>query len=311
MVERSLIEVWPLLSDSWNLAISDLTYWCERNSAEASTTVSVSACEFTEPPIERFLIRPSSHEVSMVLSLNASVSSSFTKYSTGLRISPRTSISLSASTSALRASSRVGADANKCPNCESANSWMPPLLPTEKYPQTEGLDWNLTRSIFPLVGLKPSSGFSAVMRAAITCFLMGRYSSLAKSIGVFSVTSLPYMARIAGTLDSGMPMAICNWVAGRLTPVSPSVTGCSTCRRGLSSRKKNLSVSALYKYSTVPAPVYPMDWVRRIAASSISRKVSGLAMVGGPSSKIFWKRRCVEQSRPLSATALPCSSPTI
>mmetsp|Transcript_29459 Transcript_29459/g.72931 ORF Transcript_29459/g.72931 Transcript_29459/m.72931 type:complete len:203 (+) Transcript_29459:1980-2588(+) len=34
-------------------------------------------------------------------------------------------------------------------------------------------------------------------------------------------------------------------------------------------------------------------------------------MVGGPSSNIFWKRRWVEQSRPLSATALPCSSPII
>jgi len=31
-----------------------------------------------------------------------------------------------------------------------------------------GVDWNLTRSIEPDVGLKPSSGFSAVMRAAIT-----------------------------------------------------------------------------------------------------------------------------------------------
>lgn len=29
------------------------------------------------------------------------------------------------------------------------------------------------------------------------------------------------------------------------------------------------------------------------------------------SSKIFWKRRWVEQSRPLRATACPCSSPTI
>ena len=29
-------------------------------------------------------------------------------------------------------------------------------------------------------------------------------------------------------------------------------------------------------------------------------------MVGGPSSKIFWKRLWVEQSRPLRATALPC-----
>jgi hypothetical protein len=34
-------------------------------------------------------------------------------------------------------------------------------------------------------------------------------------------------------------------------------------------------------------------------------------MDGGPSSKIFWKRRCVEQSRPEKAMALPCSSPTI
>mmetsp|Transcript_25830 Transcript_25830/g.66981 ORF Transcript_25830/g.66981 Transcript_25830/m.66981 type:complete len:236 (-) Transcript_25830:565-1272(-) len=51
------------------------------------------------------------------------------------------------------------------------------------------------------------------------------------------------------------------------------------------------------------------------AFNSISAKTSGLAippegLVGGASSKIFWKRRWVEQSRPFSATALPCSSPT-
>ena len=30
-------------------------------------------------------------------------------------------------------------------------------------------DWNWILSILPEVGLKPSSGFSAVMRAAMTC----------------------------------------------------------------------------------------------------------------------------------------------
>mmetsp|Transcript_33206 Transcript_33206/g.73178 ORF Transcript_33206/g.73178 Transcript_33206/m.73178 type:complete len:203 (-) Transcript_33206:475-1083(-) len=34
-------------------------------------------------------------------------------------------------------------------------------------------------------------------------------------------------------------------------------------------------------------------------------------MMGGPSSKIFWNLRCVEQSRPFRATAFPYSSPTI
>mmetsp|Transcript_9171 Transcript_9171/g.18467 ORF Transcript_9171/g.18467 Transcript_9171/m.18467 type:complete len:223 (-) Transcript_9171:562-1230(-) len=47
------------------------------------------------------------------------------------------------------------------------------------------------------------------------------------------------------------------------------------------------------------------------AARSISLNVSGFAITGGPSSKIFWNRRCVLQSRPFKATALPCASPTI
>jgi len=81
-----------------------------------------------------------------------------------------TSISFNAMTRDLRASSRVGPLAKRWPNCESANSWMPPFAPTEKYPQTFGVDWNLIREIVPEVGLKPSSGFSAVMRAAITWF---------------------------------------------------------------------------------------------------------------------------------------------
>jgi hypothetical protein len=50
-------------------------------------------------------------------------------------------------------------------------------------------------------------------------------------------------------------MATCSYVVGKLIPVIPSATaGCSTWRRGLSSRKKKPSVAALYRYSTVPAP---------------------------------------------------------
>mmetsp|Transcript_28978 Transcript_28978/g.97743 ORF Transcript_28978/g.97743 Transcript_28978/m.97743 type:complete len:236 (+) Transcript_28978:3770-4477(+) len=58
-----------------------------------------------------------------------------------------------------------------------------------------------------------------------------------------------------------------------------------------------------------------MDCTRSRAFFSMSLNTSGSATppvghVGGPSSKIFWKRRCVEQSRPDSAIALPHSSPT-
>mmetsp|Transcript_23599 Transcript_23599/g.57154 ORF Transcript_23599/g.57154 Transcript_23599/m.57154 type:complete len:223 (+) Transcript_23599:5435-6103(+) len=54
-----------------------------------------------------------------------------------------------------------------------------------------------------------------------------------------------------------------------------------------------------------------MDCVSLWAARSISLNVAGGTIVGGPSSKIFWKRLCVEQSRPLRATAFPWASPTI
>ena len=40
----------------------------------------------------------------------------------------------------------------------------------------------------------------------------------------------------------------------RRTPVMASVTGCSTCSLGFSSRKKNFPVCALKRYSMVPAP---------------------------------------------------------
>ena len=79
-----------------------------------------------------FAMSPSSHAVSMVFMRKSSVSSSLTRYSTAVRISPRTMSSLSAISSALRASSRFAPLANTWPNCESANSCTPPLAPTLK-----------------------------------------------------------------------------------------------------------------------------------------------------------------------------------
>ena len=40
--------------------------------------------------------------------------------------------------------------------------------------------------------------------------------------------SLQYSARIAGMRHSGIPIPTMSWQAGRLTPLMPSVTGCST-----------------------------------------------------------------------------------
>ena len=45
---------------------------------------------------------------------------------------PRISTDLSARTKWRRAISRVAPDAKICPNCESANSWMPPFAPDRK-----------------------------------------------------------------------------------------------------------------------------------------------------------------------------------
>ena len=78
------------------------------------------------------LMMPSSHAVSMVFSLKASVSSSSPRYSTVVRISPMMKSSLSALTRFLRATSRVGPEAKRWPNCESAYSCTPPSAVTEK-----------------------------------------------------------------------------------------------------------------------------------------------------------------------------------
>ena len=43
--------------------------------------------------------------------------------------------------------------------------------------------------------------------------------------------TLPCSARMEGMRHSGIPMPMSSWHAGMLTPVIPSVTGCSTCKQ--------------------------------------------------------------------------------
>ena len=49
-------------------------------------------------------------------------------------------------------------------------------------------------------------------------------------------------------------MAICSCTAGIFTPVIVSVTGCSTCNLGLTSKNEYAPVMQLNRYSTVPTP---------------------------------------------------------
>mmetsp|Transcript_11560 Transcript_11560/g.40205 ORF Transcript_11560/g.40205 Transcript_11560/m.40205 type:complete len:326 (-) Transcript_11560:1643-2620(-) len=118
----------PFFHDSLHAASFSLNCWWARQMAADATMRLGSSARLSI----FVLMRPSSHEVSMVFSLNSSVSRSWTRYSTAVRISPRTTMSFRASTSALRASSLVGPLANTWPNWLSANSWIPPLAPTEK-----------------------------------------------------------------------------------------------------------------------------------------------------------------------------------
>mmetsp|Transcript_1996 Transcript_1996/g.7696 ORF Transcript_1996/g.7696 Transcript_1996/m.7696 type:complete len:457 (+) Transcript_1996:3685-5055(+) len=157
------VAVWPFCQNSLNAASSACTALNARHIAADATIV----CGSSFIAIDFSLMIPSSHAVSMVLFLKSSVSRSCTRYSTAVLISPLTTMPFRAMTRDLRASSRVLPVAKMCPNCESANSCTPPFAPTLKYPHTSGVLWKDTRSIPPLVGLNPSSGFSAVILAAM------------------------------------------------------------------------------------------------------------------------------------------------
>ena len=89
-----------------------------------------------------------------------------------------------------------------------------------------------------------------------------------------------------------------------------SVTGCSTWRRGFTSKNEYTPVVMLYRYSTVPTPLYLTFFASLTAPRSSSSHVSRGATVTGPSSMIFWCRRCTLQSRPYSEIAFPCLSAT-
>ena len=116
------------------------------------------------------------------------------------------------------------------------------------------MGWKLISSIAPHVGLKPLSASSDVIRTATMWPSGALVGPRTKSSGVVSVGSASYSRRMSGMACSGMPMPIISWQDGMLTWEMPSVTGCSTCRRGLSSRKQKSPVSGLKRYSTVAAP---------------------------------------------------------
>lgn len=78
--------------------------------------------------------------------------------------------------------------------------------------------------------LKPSSGFSLVIRAAITCpHGVGGLGGLSKSMGMLSQGLRRYKVRIDLIRYKGIPIAICSWAAGKFTSDTISVQGCSTC----------------------------------------------------------------------------------
>ena len=122
------VDNWPFANDASNSSRFDLTNWCDLYKTAANTNRGV----FVGTAILLARKIPSNQPVWISLALKASVSSNSTKYSTGFLILPRISTDFKANTKCLRAISRVAPDAKICPNCESANSWMPPFAPTEK-----------------------------------------------------------------------------------------------------------------------------------------------------------------------------------
>ena len=69
------------------------------------------------------------------------------------------------------------------------------------------------------------------------------------------------------------PAATRSCCSTRSRPVTASVTGCSTCRRALTSRKKN-DPSSSSRNSTVPALAYPAVRASRRAASPIAARIA-------------------------------------
>mmetsp|Transcript_19647 Transcript_19647/g.57321 ORF Transcript_19647/g.57321 Transcript_19647/m.57321 type:complete len:209 (+) Transcript_19647:1629-2255(+) len=113
------------------------------------------------------------------------------------------------------------------------------------------------------------------------------------------------------TMGSCSPAAIRSCHSTRSSPVTSSVTGCSTWSRVFISQKKYSFVFESSRNSTVPAPMYPTALAAFTAASPMEFRISGSRRGAGDSSRTFWWRRCTEQSRSKRWTALPCASAKI
>ena len=87
--------------------------------------------------------------------------------------------------------------------------------------------------------------------------------------------------------------------------MTSSVTGCSTWRRVLTSRKEMVP-SVPTRNSQVPAPYVAGLLEDRLRRRVELRACSSVRNGAGASSTSFWWRRCSEQSRVETTTTLPC-----
>ncbi|CPU67575.1 Uncharacterised protein [Mycobacteroides abscessus] len=155
---------------------------------------------------------------------------------------------------------------------------------TPESTRTPGPDGKRRRVMRPGAGRKLAAGSSPLMR-----------------------NSIEWPRTCVEVYPSGSPAAMRSCSRTRSMPVTSSETGCSTCRRVLTSRKEMVP-SAPTRNSHVPAPTYPAS--RRIASDALysSASCAALRNGAGASSTSFWWRRWSEQSRVDTTTTVPCSS---
>lgn len=143
-------------------------------------------------------------------------------------------------------------------------------------------------STVPPDGRNPRAGSSAQTRASTAC---------------------PVSVMSAWAYGRRSPEATRSCHSTRSSPVTSSVTGCSTWRRVfISMNQYEAGASPGTMNSTVPAPTYPHDLAACTAASPIAARVRSSSRTDGASSMIFWWRRWSEHSRSPRCTTLPCPS---
>ena len=177
--------------------------------------------------------------------------------------------------------------------------------PSTREPSTR---WVSTRTPGPLGQVRP---------VATPCAGRSAPSEPTRSAATRSSTADPRTAGGSARPRSPRvrPVASASWVRTRSTPVTSSVTGCSTCRRGLTSMKnQRVGSSASRRNSTVASPRYPRPTSSRTAASCRAARTSSGRSGAGATSTTFWKRRWRVQSRsprwvtPPSPSAATCTS---